>query len=359
MSTNYGNTGAVITDLSTSGVAMFASMDALPLTGTLDSISIRRGTTAGTVQPRLALYKGGTVTDPTGATLVRDFGQLTGTTPSALETYTAGNEALTAGDILHVFIKMGSSATSVGVTNSNGAGDFHTQDMGSCLNGQVANSPTTAFPASISGINGLDQGIQTPCVYITYTTAAVPALTSPTGTATGASTATGTVATDTANGTLYAVVTSSATKPTAAQVKSGLNSSGTSAIWGGSQAVSATGTKTVNASGLTTGIQQYFHYMHENATGGQSTVATSSAFTPAGTASLATVSADNIVLLGETGAKAIGANFGDTTGTASIVAAGVTQAQTITGWSSATAVFSFAQGNLPYGSATFQLITGG
>jgi len=187
----------------------------------------------------------------------------------------------------------------------------------------------------------------------------VPVLTSPTGTATGASTATGTVDTDTANGTMYAVVTSSATKPTAAQVKSGLNNGGTSAIWGGSQAISSTGTKTLNASGLTTGLQQYFHYMHENATGGQSTVATSSAFTPAGTASLATVSADNIVLLGETGAKAVGANFGDTTGTASIVAAGVTQAQTITGWSSATAVFSFAQGNLPYGSATFQLITGG
>jgi len=171
MSTNYGNTGSVITDMSTSGVAMFASMKALPAGGTLNSVSIRRGTTAGSVQPRLALYKGGLVTNPTGATLVHDFGQLTGTTPSALETYTASSETLNTGDILHVFIKMGSSATSVGVTNADGAGDFYNQDMGSCLNGQVSADPTVSFPGSISGINGLDQGIQTPCFYITYTAA--------------------------------------------------------------------------------------------------------------------------------------------------------------------------------------------
>jgi hypothetical protein len=102
-----------------------------------------------------------------------------------------------------------------------------------------------------------------------------PNLSSPTavgGTTTG--TGTLTVSTDEDNGTLYWVVTTSSTSPTAAQVKAGQDDLGATASDSGSSAVSGTGVQTLTdaATGLAGDFPYYAHFMHEDAATNQSTV---------------------------------------------------------------------------------------
>lgn len=106
-----------------------------------------------------------------------------------------------------------------------------------------------------------------------------PTLTSPTGTSTGTTTAQGQVTTDEANGTMYAVVSTSATPPSVAQIQAGNDSTGSAGAWSGNQAISSTGTKTFNATGLTASTSYYFYFQHRDAAANDSTVASSSQFT--------------------------------------------------------------------------------
>jgi hypothetical protein len=101
-----------------------------------------------------------------------------------------------------------------------------------------------------------------------------PILTLPTGTTTGATTASGTVTTDEANGTLYAVVTTSATPPSAVDIRAG-----TGATYSTSQAVSATGVQNVAATGLTAETTYYWHFLHDDAAANASNIVTSASFT--------------------------------------------------------------------------------
>ena len=94
-----------------------------------------------------------------------------------------------------------------------------------------------------------------------------PTLTSPKGTATGATTASGTVNTDEANGTLYYVTTVNASE-SAATVKAG-----------SSQAVSATGVQNVSRTGLSASTTYRHHFLHRDAAGNDSTVSSSATFT--------------------------------------------------------------------------------
>lgn len=107
-----------------------------------------------------------------------------------------------------------------------------------------------------------------------------PVLTSPTATSTATTTATGGVTTDEGNGTLYFVVTTSATPPSAAQVKAGQNNTGSAAVDSGSQAVSGTGVQSISGgfTGLSAATNYYVYYMHEDASANQSTVASASVF---------------------------------------------------------------------------------
>lgn len=107
-----------------------------------------------------------------------------------------------------------------------------------------------------------------------FTTAAAgdttaPTLSNPVGTQTGPNTATATVSTNEANGTLYYMVSQNATE-TVATVKAG-----------SSQAVTATGTQNVSFSGLTAGTTYYSHFLHRDAAGNDSTVANGPGFTTA------------------------------------------------------------------------------
>lgn len=94
-----------------------------------------------------------------------------------------------------------------------------------------------------------------------------PSLTSPAALATGATTASGSVSTNEANGTLYYLASANATE-LAATVKAG-----------SSQAVTATLEQPVTVTGLTASTSYYLHFVHRDASGNDSAVATSLQFT--------------------------------------------------------------------------------
>lgn len=114
----------------------------------------------------------------------------------------------------------------------------------------------------------------------TLSSASVPSYT--------ATTANLSVSTTKGNGTLYWVIDTSATPPSAAQVKLGQGSSGSAAASSGSQAVTVRGTQTKSgASGLTQGVTYYAYFMHEDSGAHQSNVAASASFVPAGQVTVA------------------------------------------------------------------------
>lgn len=106
------------------------------------------------------------------------------------------------------------------------------------------------------------------------TDSTAPTLTSPSATQTGATTASGSVSTDEANGTLYWLASANSSE-TAATVKAG-----------SSQSVSATGTQSVSLTGLTASTSYYLHFVHRDAAGNDSTVSTSAQFTTAAAATV-------------------------------------------------------------------------
>jgi len=94
-----------------------------------------------------------------------------------------------------------------------------------------------------------------------------PILSSPTGTKTGSTTASGTVSTDEGNGTLYFIATINASE-TAATIAAG-----------SSQAVSGTGSQAVSFTGLSPSTTYYAHYVHDDAATNRSNVVSSTSFT--------------------------------------------------------------------------------
>lgn len=128
--------------------------------------------------------------------------------------------------------------------------------------------------------------------------AAAPTLTSGVGTATSSTTATAGATTDVGSGTMYAVVTTSATQPSAAQIKAGDDHTGADAVYAASQSITTTGAKTFSAVGLTVNTTYYAHVIQESS-GGDSNIISSSAFvTPA------TLSAASVTLTGATAGNA-------------------------------------------------------
>lgn len=116
---------------------------------------------------------------------------------------------------------------------------------------------------------------------ITTPDVTAPTLSSPVDAASGSTGATGSVDTNEGNGTLYWVVSTSGTAPSAAQVKAGQDHTGSTAADSGSQAVSGTGTQTLSPapSGLTASTAYTIHFMHEDAAANQSSVASGDGFT--------------------------------------------------------------------------------
>jgi hypothetical protein len=108
-----------------------------------------------------------------------------------------------------------------------------------------------------------------------------PALSSPTGTQTGATTADGAVTSDTASGTLYAGVWPTASTPTAAEVVAG-----TGAIYHTSDATPTAGSNAFAATGLTASTAYKWHYVQDDAFANRSAVSSTTEFTTAAPAGL-------------------------------------------------------------------------
>lgn len=96
-----------------------------------------------------------------------------------------------------------------------------------------------------------------------------PTLSSPTAAQTGATTYSGSVSTNEANGTLY-YLPSTLASATATAVKAG-----------NSVAVTAIGTKSITGSGLSPSTGYYLHFLHRDAAGNDSAISTSAQFTTA------------------------------------------------------------------------------
>lgn len=133
--------------------------------------------------------------------------------------------------------------------------------------------------AAVIGNRDADLGERLPDVDNRST--AAPVLSNPVDAASGAAASTWGVDTTGTDGLVYWVVTTSATKPSATQLKAGQDNAGAAAAASGSQAVSASGTQTGSASGLTASTTYYTHFMHENAAAAQSAVVSASGFTTA------------------------------------------------------------------------------
>jgi len=106
-----------------------------------------------------------------------------------------------------------------------------------------------------------------------------PTLSSASGSATGATTAEGSVDTGEADGVLYHVTTTSSTAPTAQQVQDGQNADGNVAVHSGHKLVGTDGTQGITAGGLSSGTTYYHHFVHVDEVQNESSVATSGPFT--------------------------------------------------------------------------------
>lgn len=180
---------------------------------------------------------------------------------------------------------------------------------------------------------------------VTDTTAPIP--TNATGAATGSRSVSGNVTVNEATGVLYSVLTTSATKPSKAQVKAGLNQLGAGAVYATSAAVASTGVKNVAASsGLTPKSAYFWHHMHEDGATNQSDVVSSGAVTTRG--EITDIDDDNIVLQGQANVVLHG-YFGAADPVVRIKSGSLSQQQVDTAHSSTSITLqSIVRGNLPY-----------
>lgn len=154
---------------------------------------------------------------------------------------------------------------------SNGTKDYETPNDADTNNTYVAQVTATDNAGNATN--------KTITVTVTNVDEVAPTLSSATDVKTGQTTADVGVDTNEANGTLYSVVTTSSTSPTAAQVKTGKDNSGVTATYAANQVISSTGTKGFSVTGLTAATAYTAHFMHEDALGNQSTVVKGDGFT--------------------------------------------------------------------------------
>lgn len=105
-----------------------------------------------------------------------------------------------------------------------------------------------------------------------------PVLSSTTTTSVTSTTATVGCTTDTGSGTLWAVVTTSATQPSISQIKAGQDHTGAAAVFASSQSIGSIGAKTSAATGLTASTAYYHHWV-QNAAATDSNRLSSASFT--------------------------------------------------------------------------------
>lgn len=160
--------------------------------------------------------------------------------------------------------------------------------------GVISGTPTTTGTASGVVVRATDSGSNTAdtnpfSITINASDSTPPSLSDATGAGTGQSTASGSVSTDEANGTVYAVVTTNPTAPSVAQIQAGQSSSGAAAIYATNRGVSGAGSLGFSASGLAAATTYYWHFQQADVAGNQSSVITSAAFSTLSASNTATI----------------------------------------------------------------------
>lgn len=249
--------GSVVT-LYQNGTQIGTATPSTPLTGTYIGFGVHSTDTGAGKGGSYDDFEGGDILP--AATATTNTGPSSGTVGVASSDFTAGADGAITGTVI--------------VTPSDGGGGGTFTPTTVSISSGTPTSPYTYTAASpgaktITTTNNGGLGNPPP---LTYTANAAdttaPTLTSPTGTSTGTTTASGTVTTDEANGILYALATINATE-TAATVKASANT----------QAITTTGSKSVSFTGLTASTTYYAHYVHRDAAGNDSTRVSSASFT--------------------------------------------------------------------------------
>lgn len=223
----------------------------------------------GTSRPQNGSYDVGAwetvITDVTAPTLTSPTGASTGTTSASGTVSTNENTGT-----LYYLASINATET-VATVKANGA----TQAVSSAgtktvtVNGLTASTTYYMHYVHRDG-SGNDS---TSASSAAFTTSAAgdstpPTLTAASIAATGSTTASGTISTNEANGALYRYVSTNATE-TAATVKAANLS----------QAVTTAGSQSVSIAGLAASVTYYAHFVHRDASGNDSAVLTSAAFT--------------------------------------------------------------------------------
>ena len=147
---------------------------------------------------------------------------------------------------------------------------------------QAYNSPQNVPPNNAAPYNvqvtAIDYGgnVSTPLTISVTVQIGAPVLSNPLGSP-GATSANLSVSTNQGTGTLYWVVSTNSTKPSAAQVQAGQDASGAAGAASGSQAVTASGGQSATAT-LPTDTTYYAYFVHINSGSTASAVAASPSF---------------------------------------------------------------------------------
>lgn len=135
---------------------------------TLDSVSVDFSGSGQSL--RVAVYSGGSLSDPVGATLVEDLGQIT--INGARQFWTvnsASNPSIAANAPLWIAVKQGAGATGYWSTSSTDAGDFQTARGRNNHTGQTnGTTVTAAFPSTLDGTASFTSAWY--AWYLTYST---------------------------------------------------------------------------------------------------------------------------------------------------------------------------------------------
>jgi hypothetical protein len=217
-----------------------------------------------------------------------DFGvtALTGGTEAAISV-TYNPNLITDGTFYFVVQPSGADPSATQIRNGqNGGGTTATWSISATYasidvftdpaNGLTQNTAYEAF-----AVHRSDAGVDSNVVSFAFdTTNEVPTLTNATDAANGSDAGIIGVTTDDPTGTLYWVVTTSATKPTATQVRAGQDHSGATAADSGSQAISGAGAIAgIAVTGLAGSTTYYAHFHHRDGSNNDSVVVSGDGFT--------------------------------------------------------------------------------
>lgn len=262
-----------------------ASLPSLTLTDGDQVLAFRPST--GTLGFILASALGGAVppTDTTAPTLTSATGSSTGTTTAS------GSVSTNEANGTLYFVATANATESAATVKAGGSQAVTATGVQNVTRSGLAAATAYRMHFLHRDAAGYDSAVVSSAQFTTASAGdtAEPTLSSPTGTQTGQTTASGSVSTNEANGTLYRYISANATE-TAATVKAANLT----------QAVTATGVQNVTFTGLAASTPYYAHYVHRDAAGNDSAVASSAQFTTAEAAPPATMAEQYAVTSGTT-----------------------------------------------------------